>query len=422
MSNVFDESHPPSRALADDCVHCGFCLPACPTYQLWGEEMDSPRGRIHLISLGLDGEVALDRTFVEHFDACLGCMACTTACPSGVDYASLLEATRGQIERRVPRPVGEALHRDLVLTVLPRRWALRAVALVGWVHQRLGLAALTQALPGRWRALAELLPQVDLGAALRPLRRQWPTDAPRMRVGLLAGCVQSVFFREVHEATARVLVAEGCEVVVPPGAGCCGALSHHAGRDDDARRRARETIEAFADVDRVVVDAAGCGSSMKRYAQLLDDEAASDFSSRVCDVHELLDELEPRAKRHPLPLRVAYHDACHLAHGQGIRAEPRRLLRAIPGLTLVEVPEGDTCCGSAGIYNLTQPEPAAALGRAKAERIDGLDVDLVAAANPGCALQIRRHQGRPVVHPIQLLDASLRATSLAGASEGAARG
>jgi len=410
--NVFDEQHPPSRELASDCVHCGFCLPACPTYRLWGEEMDSPRGRIHLISLGLDGEVALDRTFAGHFDACLGCMACTTACPSGVDYEGLLEATRGQIERLVPRPMGEQLHRDLLMAVLPHRWALRTVALLGWLHQRLGLAALTDALPARWRALTSLMPPVDLRAAWAPLRRHWVPKRPRLRVGLLAGCVQSVFFREVHEASARVLVAEGCEVVVPRGAGCCGALPLHGGRDDQARRLARQTVDAFAGLDRIVVDAAGCGSAMKRYGHLLADDpdhaaAGADFAARVCDIHELLDELEPIAERQPMPLHVAYHDACHLAHAQGVRAAPRRLLDAIPELSVVEIPDGDICCGSAGIFNLTQPEAAAELGRAKAEGIGSLDVELVVAANPGCALQIARHAELSVLHPVQLIDASI---------------
>ncbi|MGH8898604.1 MAG: (Fe-S)-binding protein [Egibacteraceae bacterium] len=420
--DAFDAHHPPSAERIDDCVHCGFCLPTCPTYALWGEEMDSPRGRIYLMKMGLEGEAALDATFVRHFDACLGCMACVTACPSGVAYDELIEATRAQIERNWARSRSERLFRGLAFAVFPHRSRLRAVAVLAWGYQRLCLGELLRRsglhdrLPPRVRALEELLPEV----ALRDLRRRVPAVTPavgptRLRVGLLVGCIQSVFFADCNDATVRVLAAEGCEVVAPPGQGCCGALGLHAGREADAVARAKATIPVFeaAGIDVVAVNAAGCGSSMKEYGHLLRDdptyaERARAFSAKVRDVTELLAELEPRAVRHPVRARVAYHDACHLGHAQKVTRQPRALLGAIPGLELVPISEPEICCGSAGLYNLLQPEPAAELGQRKARRILDADPDLVATANPGCLLQLRRYlPDMPAVHPVQILDWSL---------------
>lgn len=419
---VFDAHHPPSAERVADCVHCGFCLPTCPTYALWGEEMDSPRGRIYLMKMGLEGEAPMDATFVQHFDACLGCMACVTACPSGVRYDELIEDTRAQIERNWARSRSERLFRALVFALFPHRSRLRAVAALAWVYQRLGFselvrrAGLSDRLPPRVQALEALLPHV----ALRDLRRRVPAVTPavgvrRLRVGLLAGCVQSVFFADCNDATVRVLAAEGCEVVAPPAQGCCGALGLHAGEEARAVARAKATIAVFeaAGVDVVAVNAAGCGSSMKEYGQLLRDdptyaERAQEFSAKVRDVTELLAGLEPRAVRHPIRARVAYHDACHLGHAQGITEQPRALLGTIPGLELAPISEPEICCGSAGLYNLLQPEPAAELGRRKAGHILDADPDLVATANPGCLLQLRRYlPDMPLVHPIQILDWSI---------------
>jgi glycolate oxidase iron-sulfur subunit len=421
VTGIFDATRPPSVKLADECVHCGFCLPSCPTYALWGEEVDSPRGRIHLIKMGLDGEVALDATYLKHFDRCLGCMACVTSCPSGVQYEPLLEATRAQLERHGPRRRGDRLFRRVLLTVFGNRTLLRLAALGGFLYRRLGVAALLGALgvlrilPRRLRALESLLPDVDAGAAVASLPARTDAEgAPRLRVALVQGCVQSVFFRGVNEATLRVLAREGVAVEVPPAAGCCGALSGHAGDDEGARRRARALIAALEPLDRfdhVVINSAGCGSALKHYGRLLaDDDAwaarAVAFEAKVVDVVELLDGLEPRAPRGPLPTRVAYHDACHLAHAQGIKAAPRRLLRSVEGLELLEVPEGELCCGSAGLYNLTQIDAAEALGQRKAGHIAGLGADIVVAANPGCLLQIRKHlpEGPELLHPVELLD------------------
>jgi glycolate oxidase iron-sulfur subunit len=429
-TRAFDTHNPPSAALLDECVHCGFCLPTCPTYALWQEEMDSPRGRIYLMKLALEGEIELNETVVGHFDACLGCMACVTACPSGVQYDQLIEATRAQVERRYPRGPGDRLFRRLLFAVLPYPRRLRALLPLLRLYQRSGVQALLRRsgilrrVPARLRALDTLLPPARRSPERSAPAAALPTvEQPRLRVGLFTGCVQSGFFGEVNAATARVLAAEGCEVVVPPDQGCCGALMQHAGVEEGALERARRTIEAFerAAVDVVAVNAAGCGSAMKEYGRLLAGDAAwaeraRAFAARCRDVSEVLDGLEPRAARHPLPpgrIRVAYHDACHLQHAQRIQAAPRRLLSAIPGLELVEIPEAAVCCGSAGIYNLVEPAAAAALGERKARSILGTGAEIVATGNPGCTLQIGAGleglgEPLPVVHVIQLIDASIR--------------
>ncbi len=389
-SAAFDGDHPPSSALIDACVHCGFCLPTCPTYALWGEEMDSPRGRLYLMKAGLEGRTAMVPQFVEHFDACLGCMACVTACPSGVQYAPLIEATRGQIERRFERSRSDRLFRSLIFALFPfpgrLRIALLPLALFGWLipagarrsDKRVARASAPSDLRGRLRAMLALAPKVTWRSLFTSLPERTPASGQRRTtVALLTGCVQRVIFPHVNQATVNVLAAEGCDVVAPADQGCCGALALHAGRLDDARAWARKTIESLdrAGIDQIVVNAAGCGSSMKEYAQLLADDPqwaarARAFSARVRDVTELLAGLgPPRAPRHPLALRVAYHDACHLAHAQGVRQPPRDLLRSIPGLELVPFAEQEICCGSAGIYNLVEPDAAQQLGDRKTSHI-----------------------------------------------------
>jgi glycolate oxidase iron-sulfur subunit len=418
----FDSHHPPQRELLEDCVHCGFCLPTCPTYQLWGEEMDSPRGRIYLMDLAERGEIELEGAFTQHIDACLGCMACVTACPSGVQYDRLLEATRPQIERNVTRRPSDRLFRDAIFALFPYRRRLRAAAVLGQVYQKSGLPKLMErVLPPRLRATQALLPPVRLREAFASLpRRVRPTGDVRRRVALLSGCVQDVFFHEVNAATQRVLAAEGCEVLTPRQQGCCGALELHAGREDQALARAKRTIETFEKlpVDAIVVNVAGCGSSLKEYGHLLADdeewaERARAFSAKVRDVTELLAELEPRAPRRRIEAKVAYHDACHLGHAQGVREQPRAVLRTIPGLDVVDLPEAEICCGSAGIYNLVQPEPAAELGQRKADNVRSVAPDLLVTANPGCLLQIRRYLGDdvPLKHPVQLLDEAINGGS-----------
>jgi glycolate oxidase iron-sulfur subunit len=420
---AFDHHHPPDKQLIDDCVHCGFCLPTCPTYVLWGEEMDSPRGRIYLMDIGLAGEPMNDE-MVGHFDQCLGCMACVTACPSGVQYNKLIEATRQQVERRHPRTRRDRAFRALVFSLFPkpRRLRLARGPLRAYQRARIGAllrgTGLARRLPARLGALEALLP--DLGPMEKVPELTPASGERRARVGLLVGCVQAVFFPQVNAATARVLAAEGCEVAAPPEQGCCGALSLHAGRESEASRYARRTIAVFeaAGVDTVVVNAAGCGSSMKEYGHLLRDdpkwaERAARFSAKVRDATEFLAELGPRAERQPLPVAVAYHDACHLAHAQGIRQPPRELLGAIPGLELREISEAEICCGSAGVYNLFEPEPAAELGERKARNLLATGADLLATANPGCLLQLRASLARlgerlPMAHVMEVVDAAIR--------------
>ncbi|HYO36877.1 MAG TPA: heterodisulfide reductase-related iron-sulfur binding cluster [Geodermatophilus sp.] len=437
-AGVFDLHHPPSDELISDCVHCGFCLPTCPTYALWGEEMDSPRGRIYLMKLGKEGRVELDDTYTQHFDMCLGCMACVTACPSGVQYDKLIEAVRPQLERLRRRAPLDRLFRGLVFALFPHPARLRVAAVLGEAYRRLGLRALlhrsglVRLLPRRLQAVEALMPP----ARLRSLATRTPAVTPavgttRRRVGFLTGCVQRVFFADVNQATVRVLTAEGCEVVAPPAQRCCGALSEHAGREPEALDRARGLIDAFADVevDTIVSNVAGCGSSLKEYGRLLRDdpdyaERAAAFSARVRDVSELLAELGPVAPRHPIEARLAYHDACHLGHAQGVRSQPRDVLRTIPGLQVTDIPEAEICCGSAGIYNLVHPEPAEELGRRKVGNVLAVEPDALATANPGCLLQIRRYwPGElPMFHPVELLDASIRGVDPIAAAATARRG
>ncbi len=423
LMGAFDEHHPPDAAIVGDCVHCGFCLPTCPTYVLWGEEMDSPRGRIYLMKEGLEGEPMTD-SMVQHWDRCLGCMACVTACPSGVQYDKLIEATRAQVERRHQRTAKDRALRALIFSVFPHprrlrllRGPLRSFQRTG-LDRRLRQTGLLERMAPQLAAMESLAPR--LGAREPLPERAFASGPRRAVVGMLTGCVQREFFPGVNSATVRVLQAEGCEVVIPRSQGCCGALSVHNGREDEAQKYARSVIDAFevAGVERVVVNAAGCGSAMKEYADLLADDAqyrdrARDFADKVRDVSEILAELGPVAPRHPLPVSVAYHDACHLAHAQGIRREPRALLEQIPELELREIREAELCCGSAGIYNILNPVPARELGDRKAANIVATGADLLVTANPGCLMQVTsaiERSGHPMgmVHTIEVLDASIR--------------
>jgi glycolate oxidase iron-sulfur subunit len=381
------------RKLIDDCVHCGFCLPACPTYQSWNEEMDSPRGRIYLMRALAEG-TPLSDTMIAHFDRCLGCMACVTACPSGVKYDHLIMETRAVVEKARP-----SLFRSLLFALLPYPRRLRLLLPFQWL------------VPRRISNLTSLKPPITAHHFVATLPKAAAAEGPRRaRVALLAGCVQRVYFPSVNEATIRVLTAEGCDVIVPPALGCCGALSAHAGRDEEAKRFASEAIAVLEtlDVDAIVVNAAGCGSYMKEWPRL---------SEKVKDINEFLVELGPAAARRPLNVRIAYHDPCHLAHEQRIRSQPRALLAAIPGVQLIDIPDGDTCCGSAGIYNLVEPESAREIGRRKVDNILTARPELLVSANPGCTLQIAmimRERGVhiPTAHVVEVLDASIRGATL----------
>ena len=424
---AFDDHHPPDAQLLSDCVHCGFCLPTCPTYLLWGEEMDSPRGRLYLMKEGLDGAPMGD-AMVEHWDNCLGCMACVTACPSGVRYDTLIEQTRAQVERHHERSPKERALRGLIFALFPHprrlrlmRGPLRALQRTG-LDRALRRTGLLDRMAPHLAAMERLTPPLQPAERLPELIRA--RGPRRATVGMITGCVQGAFFPEVNAATARVLAAEGCDVVVPPRQGCCGALSVHNGREEEAQAYARKVVDTFEDagVDHVVINAAGCGSTLKDYARLLADDPAyrdraAAFQEKVRDIAEILDELAadggPRAERHPLPLTVAYHDACHLAHAQGVRAQPRRLLAGIPGLEVREIANPEICCGSAGIYNILHPEAAAELGERKAATIVDTGAEVLVTANPGCLLQVTsaiaaRGHSMGMAHLAEVLDASIR--------------
>lgn len=400
-----------------DCVHCGLCLSSCPTYDELGTEMDSPRGRIYLLRTIAGGRLAWEGRVPEHFALCLGCLACETACPSGVRYRQLLERARTDFRRKVPQSFAERfLDRVVFARLFPYPRRLAAV-LVG--YQQSGLQrlvrrwGLTRRLPKRWQAMEALLPERPPRQVLLPERT--PAQGKQVaRVGLLTGCVQSVLFSEVNAATVRLLAASGCEVIVPPGQVCCGALASHNGDLEAARSFARRNLEAFGayDLDAIIVNAAGCGAALKDYAALLQGDPreaakAAAFSARVKDVTEFLATLwaDHRPALRPLPVRVTYHDACHLAHGQRITAEPRQLLQAIPGLELVELPESDWCCGSAGLYGILQPEMSRRLLQRKVKHLLGTGADLVVACNPGCLLQIRQglEEAGSAMEPLHLV-------------------
>lgn len=406
------------QPLMDTCVHCGFCLATCPSYQDVGQEMDSPRGRIYLMKAAIQQRAPLSAEAVAHFDTCLGCLACETSCPSGVQYGPLIEQTRAVIEQQSQRTTGDRVFRRLLFAVLPYPARLRLLAwpmkLATVIKQRPTLLAL---LPPRLRALTLLAPA---SAPARDVAEHSASvGASRARVGLITGCVQRVFFGDVNSATVRVLTAEGCDVVAPASQGCCGALALHAGEREQAKAFARQLIAVFEQrpVDTIAINAAGCGSTLKTYGELLHDDPtwaarARAFSAKVRDVTEILADLPARATRHPVRARIAYHDACHLAHGQGVRRQPRDLLGAIPGVEIVPVSESDICCGSAGIFNLVQPDMASSLGRRKAQHLAAANADVVVTSNPGCILQIRSSQtaaqARPVMHIVEVIDASIR--------------
>ena len=415
---AFDTFRAPQTELLEDCVHCGFCLDTCPTYVLWGNEADSPRGRIVLMGEGLRTDEPMSDEMVTHFDRCLGCMACVTACPSGVRYDRLIEQVRPQVERHHRRSLFERGLRRMLFGTLPHPRRLRTLAPLMIAGRKLG----SDRIPGRVGELAKVAPQLSM----RALRSTgFPEHLPaageqRGRVGVLLGCVQRVFYADVQRATIATLAAEGFEVFAPQLPECCGALEMHSGEEPAAVTRAEATIAAFNAIeglDYVVTSAAGCGSAMKEYGELVGTPDAQRFAERVVDVTELLGSVEPRAPRGPVPLKVVYHDACHLAHAQKVREQPRAMLRTIPELELLENPvEPDICCGSAGVYNMLQPEAGADLGVRKARNLLDTGADAMAAANPGCAAQLDRHvrdlgQPLPIYHPVELVWRSIRASA-----------
>ncbi len=424
---------PPPPALAlhglsvegvNQCVHCGLCLASCPTFAELGTEMDSPRGRIFLIKSLAEGRIGLTAPTVAHLSLCLDCRACETACPSGVPYGRLIEAAKAEIERQRPGGVGRRVFRWLNFgLLLGRPRVLRAAAAGLRLYQASGLQALVRAtgvarlLPGTLPAWEALLPRLPAARERAPLPPLTPAAAPRRaRVALLTGCVQSVVFGAHNRATARVLARNGCDVLAPPGQGCCGALNAHGGDHARALEMARRTIETFeaAGAEAVIVNTSGCGAHMKAYGALLAGvpgwgERAERFARTVQDIAEFLARAPLRGPLAPVPLTVTYHDPCHVVHGQKIRRQPRDLLAQIPGLRLVDLPEADWCCGSAGIYNLTQPEMADRLLRRKIANVESTRAEAVVTANPGCILQIQtglraRGLDLPVLHLVEILD------------------
>lgn len=402
------------KRLADECVHCGFCLPTCPTYVLWGEEMDSPRGRIHLLKDLLEQPETdaeeMTASVATHFDRCLGCMACLTSCPSGVSYDRLIEEARVRVEESGHRSAGERLLRELVFRTVPYPRRMRAALLAERLGRRLPL-------PSALRPLVSLAP--PWRAPTRVAARTPARGEVRGAVGVLLGCVQRVVFGDVNGATVRVLTAEGYDVFAPRQ-GCCGALSVHAGRLEEGRARARKLIDAFdgEELDAIVVNASGCGSTMKEYGHLLRDdpayaERAQAFAARVRDISEHVVSAPIRSKLAPLPARIALQDSCHLLHAQRVSGEMRSMLAHVPELEVLEPREQELCCGSAGIYNLVQPEAAAELGRRKTARVLETRPGAYASANPGCLVQVSaglRAEGTPLpaLHPIEVFDASIR--------------
>ena len=398
----------------ESCVHCGFCLPTCPTYVTMGEEMDSPRGRIFLMKEVLEGQLELE-TALPYIDNCLGCQACQTACPSGVDYGDLITPFKAYAEQHRERAPMDRVQREMMLRTLPYPRRFRAAARLGRLA-RLLAGRLPEPLAAMLRLLPARLPKAE------PLPAVLPAEGERRaRVALLAGCAQQVLAPDINSATLRVLARNGVETVIPPGQGCCGALGMHTGAADQAKPMARRNLEAFAGVDAIVTNAAGCGSGMKEYGLLFkgapEHDAAQAFADRVVDVSVFLDALGLRQAPAALarPVKVAYHDACHLAHAQGVRSPPRALLQAVGGIELVEPAEWELCCGSAGTYNVERPDTAAELGERKARNLLATSAELIATGNIGCTTQIQTHLGAlgrdvPVLHTVQVLDRAYAGT------------
>ncbi len=430
----FDPNHPPDPTLIDSCVHCGFCLSTCPSYRVIGKETDSPRGRIYLMDGVNEGEIPLSPATVQHFDSCLGCLACVTICPSGVQYDKLIAATRPQIERNHSRPLPEKLLRQLIFSVFPYPNRMRVLLRPLGLYQKSGLQRLVRSLgflkqvSPQIAAMESVLPKIPAEAFYDTIPALIPAQGKqRYRLGMILGCVQRLFNPAVNDATVRVLTANGCEIVVPQIQGCCGALSHHQGQEEQTKTFARQMIDAFADshVDAILINASGCGHTLKEYAHILQDdpdyqEKAQAFVSKVKDVQEFLAAVGLTAKLSPLqdqPLVMVYQDACHMLHGQKISVQPRQLLKQIPGVQLREPIDAALCCGSAGVYNILQPDVAEELGRQKVENLTNTGAQLIASANIGCFVQISKHlqlQGKtvPVLHPMQLLDYAIQGVRL----------
>ena len=421
---VFDK---PTQADLDRCVHCGLCLNACPTYRELGLEMDSPRGRIYQMNQVAAG-ASVSPSYVEHIELCLACRACETACPSGVQYGRLVEAARAEIEARLHRPWPVRLARRFIFgRLLTSPGLLRTAGAVMYLYEASGLQRLVRRLGllepfDRLASLEAVAPSAEPPFFFEQIGKTFTAEGDRRyRVALMAGCIANVSFARLNEATVRVLRKNGCEVVIPAGQTCCGALHVHSGLAEDARRLARRNIDALLDggFDAILTNAAGCGSTLKEYHELLAHdtayaERAREFSRRMQDVTEFLASLELNPNLGEVPVTATYQDSCHLAHGQRVRTQPRKLIRAVPGLTFKEMPLSDLCCGSAGIYNVVHNEMAAAILEKKMASVKVTGADVIVTANPGCMLQLRagarlHGNGQRVAHVIEILDEAYRA-------------
>ena len=430
----FDVQDPPDQNLINACVHCGFCLSTCPSYRVIGKETDSPRGRIYLMDAISQGQAELDQTTSQHFDTCLGCLACVSTCPSGVEYDKLIASTRPQVERNVSRSWQEKMLRTIIFSLFPYPNRLSIFLPFFWLYKKMGFQTffrnvkILKALSPQLAAMESILPEITL----KSLNSKYPSVVPangekRHRVGVILGCVQRLFFSHINAATIRVLSGNGCEVVIPQQQGCCAALPAHQGQEAQAQQLARQMIDAFIDqeIDYVIINAAGCGHTLKEYGHILKDdpdyrEKAQNFSNKVRDIQEFLIETNMTAKLSPISdeeLPIVYQDACHLLHGQKISLQPRQLLRSIPGVVLREPVDASLCCGSAGVYNLLQPDIGDDLGKQKVNNLINSGAKVIASPNPGCSLQIQKHlqnQGKSInlFHPIELLDFSMRGIRL----------
>lgn len=417
----------PQQIDLDKCVHCGLCLNACPTYRQLGVEMDSPRGRIYQMVQVATGKAQINPAYIEHIDLCLACRGCETACPSGVEYGRLVEAARADIEAHIKRPWHVRLIRKAVFEyLLPSKTNLKVAGALLYMYQASGLQRLARSsgllkLMGKMGRAERLAPSAEVPTFYRFYGKTLPAAGEQKhRVALLGGCMANVFFARLNEATVRVLQKNGCEVTIPSDQTCCGALHVHAGLRKPARELARKNIDALlkGNYDAIITNAAGCGSTLKEYHELLEHDTAyagkaREFVAKLKDVTEFLGSIDLNKDMRPLSYTVTYQDSCHLAHGQKIKAAPRALLRSVPGLTIREMPYSDLCCGSAGIYNVVQNDMAMALLERKMSYVNSVDPDVIATANPGCMLQLRagaelHGKGQSVKHVVEILDEAYR--------------
>ena len=426
MLNKFDNIDRPQKSIVDDCVHCGFCLSACPTYIETGNELDSPRGRIYLMGSVLEEKIPLGETVVEHLDRCLGCLACETACPSGVEYRFLIESSRAQIERNFNRTLGDKLFRGMLFSIIPYPKKLGRMLPFLYLYNKSGMRKLVNSfgilrkLSPSVHRLEQMVPEVKSISVKSYPEVISPVGEKKHRIALLTGCVQNVFFPGTNISTINVLTKLGCEVVIPGDQTCCGALSVHSGRMEEGRDFARKIVDSFSnlDVDAFIINSAGCGSAIKEYSDLLSkdkdySEKARRLSEKTKDIMEFIDEIGINHEFNDLNMKITYQDACHISHGQKIRSAPRNVLSKIPGIEIVEMRNSDTCCGSAGVYNILQPDLAEDILEKKIENIENTDAECVVAGNPGCLLQIQKglrekNQNISMAHPVEILEKALK--------------